>query len=610
MNFDMASSMKEILNRRGRIISALVIVFAMGNRCEAGNFKPADPARIGSIAACLKSELKVFTPGSGRQPTEAEKTDCIRKAEPLLKERPEPFARELYLEFSRNGNRSRFESWRESFLNRFGRLCEAEGYEAKGRFSAAIVAYFEAISGWPSWTLPAHDKGLSNLNGTHHYVDLFAAEVARVLAERLVEFGPRLPEATIRKVRAAMDRHVFDSYLATAAVTDFTRPNWTHGNWWFDGDNNWNAVCHSCCVRAALAAIPDIRTRARFIEAAERGLDAYFSGFAPDGYCSEGMGYWNYGYGHFLMMGLAVRDATQGKVDFFRHPCAEAAMRYPIAYQLQKGVSPRFSDGSGNPNPLFLRWGYGIWPALRSEVEGALPIRSAFPDGQVWISRLDSSARHPFAIALKGGHNAENHNHNDIGSWAIMLDGQALIGDPGGEIYTRRTFSKDRYLSDVLNSFGHPVPRIGGKLQCEGRKFAAKVISTDFRQERDVVSLELSGAYCVPGLKSLMRTMTFDRREPKIVIADRVMCGKPLAFDDPIIVLGEFLADYTPGDFAIETADGKARLKGGVEVKGGAWHWRKELVDNPQCRSPKRIAVTFDEPVTEADVVWTFRAKL
>ena len=46
----------------------------------------------------------------------------------------------------------------------------------------------------------------------------------------------------------------------------------------------------------------------------------YLNGFTEDGYCSEGAGYWNYGYGHFLEMGLALRNAPDGTlVHIYEH---------------------------------------------------------------------------------------------------------------------------------------------------------------------------------------------------------------------------------------------------------------------------------------------------
>jgi hypothetical protein len=51
------------------------------------------------------------------------------------------------------------------------------------------------------------------------------------------------------------------------------------------------------------------------LAATEFSNPLFISGFTNDGYCREGMGYWNYGFGHYVTMGIAVRAATGGRLD-------------------------------------------------------------------------------------------------------------------------------------------------------------------------------------------------------------------------------------------------------------------------------------------------------
>ena len=74
--------------------------------------------------------------------------------------------------------------------------------------------------------------------------------------------------------------------------------------------------------------------------------------------------------------------------------------------------------------------------------------------------------------------------------------------DPGTEVYTRRTFSSDRYVSGVLNSFGHPVPRVAGQLQRTGRAAAAQVLKLEQTDDCDTLQLDLSSAYPVKTLQT------------------------------------------------------------------------------------------------------------
>ena len=79
--------------------------------------------------------------------------------------------------------------------------------------------------------------------------------------------------------------------------------------------HNWNSVCHAGVVGAALALLSDPNERALFIYGAEKYSPFYLSGFGDDGYCSEGLSYWNYGFGNYLQLAMAVEHATKGNID-------------------------------------------------------------------------------------------------------------------------------------------------------------------------------------------------------------------------------------------------------------------------------------------------------
>ena len=535
----------------------------------------------------------------------------------------------LYKEFSKNGNRSNYEKRHFKRKKNFLLLYVGECLERKGRFIPKIVEYLEAYCAMRSWSLPVHDGELECFNGKPH-VDLSSADTSRELAFCISWLGDAIPEETRKKVYSEIERRTFRPYLDHArGVRKIGR------HWWFHGGNNWNSVCNSCVVRAALAIIPDRRLRAEFVMHAAGSVPYAIAGYTPDGYCSEGMGYWNYGYGHHLRMGLSIRAATGGKVDLFTDPKMKKVMEYAYGFQLQNGKSPFFADGGGCPQPVALALGRQVWPdlvstaALESPVFGmdssyfslrafgqepkpcaptmdVLPPRTWFPNAQVLISRLGDSARKiDFGIALKGGHNAELHNHNDVGTYTIMLDGVEMCGDPGGEVYTRRTFSKDRYVSKMLNSYGHPVPVVGGRLQRTGRKAAAKVLKTSFTEGVDTIVLDCTAAYDVPELKSLVRTLVFDRRKGTATITDKVSFAKPTAFEVPVITYRDY--DKAAGGmrFTFKKPAGKRTMKRDVKASAPIV-FKEDAIDNPGRPSPKRLAFSFAKPVTEASITMMF----
>lgn len=113
--------------------------------------------------------------------------------------------------------------------------------------------------------------------------------------------------------------------------------------------------------------------------------------------------------------------------------------------------------------------------AFPFRLEGAPQVAAAvpslctwLPDGGVYIGR--PAAKGGLAVACKGGHNAEHHNHNDVGTTMAVADGQLVLTDPGAMVYTRETFSGERYRFGPMSSFGHAVPEMrSGDSGCRTR---------------------------------------------------------------------------------------------------------------------------------------------
>ena len=515
----------------------------------------------------------------------------VRAADPLLQAKPAACPDELYLEFSENGNRTHYQRPYGQLTGTLEKLVVREREKRDGTFVAKIAEFLDAISALKSWTLPAHDGSLTSFRGTPH-IDLGAARLGLAFANALAVAGDKLPPATRQRAKDELERRVFAPYLATARGQAKTP-----GHWWFRTENNWNAVCHSCVVRAALAYYPEgAAERAEIVKAAVAAVPSFLNGFTEDGYCSEGAGYWNYGYGHFLEMGLALRNAPENIDLFGMFPKTKTVAKYGFEYKLTPTTSPRFADGGGSPDGRFLAMCSSIWPDLALD----LGPRSRFPDAQVWICRPAAGAK-GVTLGFKGGHNDEFHNHNDVGSYNVAFGDSIVTGDPGGEVYTKRTFSGGRYESKVLNSYAHPVPRVDGALQGTGRNFAGKVLKEEFSDGRDVVEIDLSGAYRCDKLVSLVRTFVYDRATASVAVTDRVKFSSPASFEVPAVSLGGF------AEGAVLSDDGSKDLSFAVTAKGGDWTFREETVENPGLKPPRIKSVHFAS-VVEAEVTFEFAA--
>jgi hypothetical protein len=409
---------------------------------------------------------------------------------------------------------------------------------------------------------------------------------------------------------------------------------------WWNGRSNWTAVCHSCVVRAALCVLESRIDRATFIEAAERMMPYYISGFSDDGYCSEGMGYWNYGWGHFLTLAVAVRDVTGGKVDFSTNPKMRKIMEFGTGLQLMEGEAPDFADGGGRVSIPVLALGRRLWPdipvpssavnldplsggtqiftlrafgqekSLPESRVGTMPIRSAFPIGQVWVCRpnpMDNSAW--FTVGFKGGHNAELHNHNDIGSYSMLFDGVKMAGDPGNTEYTALTFGPKRYTIPIISSYGHPVPVLNGQCQKAGVQFRPKSVTKDFTADIDTVAMEISTAYPHEAkIRSLLRTFVYNRKEKSFTVVDKALFKTKGTFSVPVLTFGMMTPTGVPGRYKLTANAGDAVRDCTVEisVNGAEWTMSEKRIDNPNRKAPMRYSIDVKGPVIKVEVAVKF----
>ena len=290
----------------------------------------------------------------------------LREAEKIMNTPPPELPDELYLDFTNTGNRRNYERPYGQRSQRISTLLLAECLENKGRFLPALERDVLAVCNERSWTMPAHDSSLSNFNGTRLTIDLGSSARGWLLAEVDAWLGHRLTPDVRTRLRDEVRRRVLAPYL------DVVRNGNINGNWWMRCDNNWNAVCSAGVVCCALALLEPREERALVLAAMEFSNPFFISGFTDDGYCSEGMGYWNYGFGHYVMMGLAVRAATGGRLDIFTDEKLPRIAAYAKGYQIQSGRSPWFADGGGAPSP-------GVWALLRQVFPEAVPTDVPMP---------------------------------------------------------------------------------------------------------------------------------------------------------------------------------------------------------------------------------------
>ncbi|HEY5002960.1 MAG TPA: heparinase II/III family protein, partial [Ktedonobacteraceae bacterium] len=148
------------------------------------------------------------------------------------------------------------------------------------------------------------------------------------------------------------------------------------------------------------------------------------------------------------------------------------------------------------------------WDGRRPDA--APPVNSLLPVGGTARLVVNIGPDLPLVLSVKAGHNDEQHNHNDIGSFLLHVAGENILTDPGRGLYSRDYFQAGRYENIFANSYGHSVPRIDGELQGTGRAFAGKLLEVPEVGVTDgsaQVALEFASAYNCPDLRSARREL-------------------------------------------------------------------------------------------------------
>ncbi|WP_239617757.1 heparinase II/III family protein [Cohnella mopanensis] len=484
--------------------------------------------------------------------------DEIRSEGERLIDEPIPeLTEELFSIFERTGNRLAYEGLyfaRRRTLNTFALLTLLEPGE--GIYLDKLIEIMRAILDERTWCLPAHVKGAD----PSKTIDLFSAETGFSLGEIACVLGDRLPSWLALDIDGAISVRLIQPLLE-------------HGpHLWEKAKHNWAAVCAGSIGSAALLRIKDADVLVKVLSKALASLEYYFEGFGDDGACLEGLGYWNYGFGYFAYFADLLKKLSHGTLDLFSHPkvrnialfqqaaylhgdsvaCfSDSLPRVPFRVGLTHylaGIYPELEVPSRHYSASFTddhcsRWAPAfrdiVWfdPGLEGQEWGEAS--RYLPDAQWLVSRHVSSSGRRFGFAAKGGNNDEPHNHNDIGQFLLLADGITVAGDLGSGEYTADYFGEGRYAYDCNGSQGHSVPIIGGNGQSAGADCRAIVLEASAGVEEDILRMELSSAYHVPELKSLVREIRWRKSDSTalIITDDIVFAAEPEEIVERIVAL-------------------------------------------------------------------------
>ncbi len=625
------------------IFAAAFMLVAGSEKTPAAAAAPLEggvsPQRIQEISAMLGDKPFAFGPkiddreGWNRLAATRAYSGVVKSAEKLLTTPMPEMTEELYMLFKKTGRRTAdYNRARGQRYDRVSRFTQAECIENQGRFIKPLEAALRSICQEKTWIYNFHDGSLADYTGKKITIDLSSVDLAQNLGECLFLLGDKLSAETRQLVMAKLRERIFDPYHKAVDGTGMKQ-------WWITADMNWNSVCHAGTVAAALAVCPDRSERAFFVAAAEKYSADFLRGFGGDGYCAEGMGYWNYGFGNYIQLCETVYQATRGKLDLYKLKGARDAALYPVRIRLLNDIYPAYADCALNSKPGMQLMSYinrryelglndfvvpdfatasgGVASALMYSCSNSATARPAaagkefyelhslFEHGGVLNCRPLPQSACRLTVSFKGGHNNEPHNHNDLGSFVVVLGKESLILDPGGEVYTARTFSKDRYLSKLLNSYGHPVPVIAGKLQRPGAEARAVIVTKNFTDLSDTYVMDLRSAYEVPALQALKRSFVYRRAgEGSLTVTDDFTFTAAQTFGSALITYGQWKR-LSPRELLVY--QNQEAVKVAIDTGGVPFEITEEVIkeETHNKAQPTRIGINLTGPLLKGRVIFT-----
>ncbi len=525
----------------------------------------------------------------------------------------------LYRQYDTIGNRKNFENL--YFARR--RIAEAllmgEFCEGKGRFTEKLADALWAIMEETTWVLPAHInhigaegksaalKGLPlSYDGRVRYIDLFAGDTAGLIAWALYLMGDAMREdypVVVDRMRFELQRRIIQPFL-----TDDTY-------WWMGTKgntlNNWTPWIVSNILTVCALTESDPVQRAAVVGKCLEILERFIRKYPEDGGCDEGPGYWNVAGASFFDCCELLYDLTGGRLNVFDQPLLRKMGEYIANVNICREYNLNFADADARVRPnaqLIMRFGrrcgsemlytYGAYVAGWSQVQPTFSCGQGYrtfksicennPPAQkpyqapahVWMPNLEVMAARELSdngecradkglyLAMKGGHNAESHNHNDVGNVLVYCDGEPFLIDVGVGTYTADTFNQNRYKSWSFQSSYHNLPDFDGIMQPPGGRFHAE----DVQYSEGCLRMELKSAYPPEaGILHYIREAALSGHA--ITVCDTVELSEPRT-----VCFNWMLRDAPD---AIDNACGKIDFANGLTCAFDHAHLQAELEELP-----------------------------
>ena len=454
----------------------------------------------------------------------------------LLNKPIAPLTLSLYRSYQEHGSTTAYGSPYCDRLDMAYKLLIAELDEGEGRYCDKLLDVVWAMLDESTWVLPEHTVHLPKEEIKYtkipaavgdkypHGLELGACYRAAVIAlvyhymrEKFDEISPLINERIVYELK----NRIIDPFINYEYYWSGVRGNKV---------NNWCPWIVANVLLTTALVEEDIKKRERVVELSMKYLDNFINSYKPDGGCEEGPTYWSAAAGALFDALEMLEELSSGKINIYNEPLIKAMGEYVSRVHITGNYFVNFADSRskvGADGDMLRRYGEKCSsPTLTSFGDTMLRIHDIgysisfpyrglksitaesrnldsfvqkaatdtyFPDLKVMVLRESENPGVGMFFAMKGGHNNESHNHNDIGSFVVYCDGNPVLIDAGVGEYTKKTFSPQRYEIWSMQSLYHNLPSFNGIGQMQGECFASK--NEIYNKDERSLSLELADAW-------------------------------------------------------------------------------------------------------------------
>ena len=397
------------------------------------------------------------------------------------------------------------------------------------------------------WLLTAdpryRDRAKAELLAVCAFTD-WAGDKFLITAE--TAFGAAIGYDWLYDVLGADERTKVEGTIIDKAIQpglgQFPKP--ARSPYWTTTVMNWNLVCNSALMIAALSVAGADPRAERLFSLCRDSVPTGFSGYDPNGGWTEGPGYWHYATQYAIYLLDSLKTALGSDLGFGASPGLATTGLFRLYAAGPSGKLFNFADGEEDHSGGY--WLFWLAKRYHHPVDAGIELRGrkVHPMDLLWFdpdgrapSRMRTAQRFRAAdvvvlrgawddpnttyLGIKAGANdACEHGHYDLGSFVLDANGVRWAKDLGPDDYNLPDYFKPEMRSRYYrtSTIGHNTLVIND--ECQPFHARAVITHENFGENISIVVMDLSTAY--PNAVSVLRGFALiDRRH--VLIVDEIV---------------------------------------------------------------------------------------